>query len=175
MRIELENKLYNLVKYLIAPTQICSVNRRTFLATAGASVSVFGGGCLSLLDDSSIRLGFLDVGNFDSESHEFDVRVKRDGAQVHSSSHVIGGKDGNVVHGEAVECTWGRTAGEYRISARVDSNEWKNQSLLPADTGVSSETDCVVVGVWYRFDGLEFQIESGCNRDYDGMCSFTSH
>ena len=150
------------------------MHRRSFLATVGTSVSLFGGGCLSLLEDSSIQLGYLDVGNFDGEQHEFEVQVERNGTQVHSSSHSIAGKEGNVVHSEAVECTWGSTAGEYTVSARVDSNEWKSQSLLPADSVVSSETDCVVVGVWYRFDGLEFQIGSGCNRDYDGMCSFTS-
>lgn len=150
------------------------MHRRSFLAIGGASVSLCSGGCLSLFEDSSIQLGYLDVGNFDREQHEFDVQVKRDGTQVHSSSHTIAGKDGNVVHSEAVECTWGSTAGEYTVSARVDSNEWKSQSLLPADTIVSSETDCVVVGVFYRFDGLEFQIGSGCNRDYDEMCSFTS-
>lgn len=150
------------------------MHRRSFLATVGTSVSLFGGGCLSLLEDSSIQLGYLDVGNFDGEQHEFEVQVERSGTQVHSSSHSIAGKEGNVVHSEAVECTWGSTAGEYKVSARVDSNEWKSQSLLPADSVVSSETDCVVVGVWYRFDGLEFQIGSGCNRDYDGMCSVTS-
>jgi len=150
------------------------MHRRSFLATVGTSVSLFGGGCLSLLEDSSIQLGYLDVGNFDGEQHEFEVQVERNGTQVHSSSHSIAGKEGNVVHSEAVECTWGSTAGEYTVSARVDGNEWKSQSLLPADSVVSSETDCVVVGVWYRFDRLEFQIGSGCNRDYDGMCSFTS-
>lgn len=150
------------------------MHRRSFLATAGSSVSLFGGGCLSRFEGASIRLGYLDVGNFDNESHEFDVQIERDGTQVHFSSHVVAGKDGNVVHGEAVECTWGRAAGAYTVSARVDSNEWKHQSLLPADTSISSETDCVVVGVWYRFDGLGFQIGSGCDRNYDGTCSFTS-
>ncbi len=150
------------------------MHRRSFLTTVGTSVSLFGGGCLSLLDDSSIQLGYLDVGNFDGEQHEFEVQVERNGTQVHSSSHSIAGKEGNVVHSEAVECTWGSTAGNYTVSARVDSNEWKNQSLLPADSVVSSKTDCVVVGVRYRFDGLEFQIGSGCDRDYDGLCSFTS-
>src|SRR6056297_201626 len=143
------------------------MHRRSFLATVGTSVSLFGGGCLSLLEDSSIQLGYLDVGNFDGEQHEFEVQVERNGTRVHASSHSIAGKEGNVVHSEAVECTWGSTAGEYTVSARVDSNEWKSQSLLPADSVVSSETDCVVVGVWYRFDRLEFQIGSGCNRDYD--------
>ena len=151
-----------------------NMHRRSFLATAGTSVSLLGGGCLSRFGDSSIRLGYLDVGNFDSEPHEIDVRVKRDGTQVHSSSHNLAGKDGNVIPSEAVECTWGRTAGAYTVSARVDSNDWKHQSLSPEETWIDSETDCVTVGIWYRTDELGIQIGSGCDRDYDGICSFTS-
>ena len=150
------------------------MRRRTFLASAGTVSSALLSGCQSPLADRSVRLGYLDVVNSDSEPHRFHVRVHRDDDRVHDSTHEIDGVDGNVHHGEAVECSWGDTAGEYVVSARVDGEEWHEQSLVPAESMVSSGTDCVVVGVWYRTDGLGFQVAAGCDRDYDGLCSFAT-
>ena len=144
--------------------------RRELLAAVGTATPLVGG-CLSRSADPTIQLGYLDVGNFDTASHRFDVRVFRDGKRVHDSSHEVRARD-DVVHGTAVECTWDETPGTYTVSARVDGGEWAEQPLTADDSPIASDTECVVIGVWYRNDEVTFTVSTGCDRDYDDMCSF---
>lgn len=154
------------------------MNRRTLLTTIGIPIPLATGGCLSFFEDTGeaakIQLGYLDVANFDTTSHRFEVRVFKDGERVHSSSHEVQSRDGATVHGTAVDCTWDENPGEYAISARVDDEEWNELSLTPDNSPVTPDTECAVVGVLYRDNEVMTTVSSGCDRDYDGMCPFAA-
>jgi len=149
------------------------MRRRAFLTTLAATGPGLGSGCLSSLDDSALRLGYLDVANWDTEPHRLEVRVARDGAQVHTSSHELSGRDTDRIPSEVVDCTWDDMPGEYTVSGRADDGARTEQPLRPSAVP-DADADCLAVGVWYRSGSVGFQIASGCDSDYDGMCPFTS-
>ncbi|WP_157231412.1 hypothetical protein [Halostagnicola larsenii] len=126
--------------------------------------------------DSSSRIGWVGVNNYDTESHRFSVQVERDGSIVHESSHTIRGSEDNVIPGEAVDCTWGDAAGTHRIRARVDGNEWVEQSV---DEAIDGSVDCVTARVNYgnlRSVALDIFIRENCDAvpEYNGGCAFAN-
>ncbi|PSQ48372.1 hypothetical protein BRD15_05485 [Halobacteriales archaeon SW_6_65_15] len=151
------------------------MHRRTLLTALGATTATLGTGCLSSVEerlDPSVRLGWFGAHNFDTEPHQFDLQLTRDGTRVHHSSHEIRPRDGNYVHSGVADCDWGSASGDYVVRARVDSNEWKEASITEFLT--SREPDCAVANAEYRDDGLQFFLRDGCDRDWNGTCSFTT-
>ena len=135
-------------------------------------------GCVEFVRDtidSSSTIGWLGVDNYDTEPHQFEVQVKRDGTFVHESSHTIQERGANVVHGDDVDCTWGDTAGAYRIRARIDGTDWVEQSVADA---VDGTVGCVTARVTYgdRGDSLDIFIRENCEEvpDYPGGCEFAN-
>lgn len=153
------------------------MRRRAFLTAVGTSVAMGTAGCLESLEDrldTSIQLGWFVGLNFDTESHQFELRVTRDDTQVHQSSHEIPPRDGSYIHSAVAECTWGDIAGDYTVGARVDGNEWVEESLTEVDTVSNQDVDCAIAEARYRNGALSIFRRSGCDQDYDGMCPFTN-
>lgn len=151
------------------------MRRRALLAAAGLSLAAPSSGCLdAALDavDSTIRLGWLGVTNYDSEPHRFRIQVSRDGDVVHDSTRELAGATDSVAPGEAVECTWDGAPGSYRLRGRVDDRPWVEQSL---DAALDGAPDCATARTVYDdLDSgeLEFHVRAGCDRvaDYSGGC-----
>ena len=153
------------------------MRRRAFLAAIGTSVTMSTTGCLTSLEDrldTSIQLGWFGGHNFDTESHQFEFRVKRDGTRVHQSSHTIRPREGSFIHGAVAECTWGEVAGDYIVEARVDGNEWVEESVNEVDSASNQEIDCAIAEARYWDGSLDIFRLRGCDQDYDGMCPFTN-
>ena len=152
------------------------MRRRAFLAAMGTSVTMSTTGCLTSLEDrldTSIQLGWFGGHNFDTESHQFEFRVKRDGTRVHHSSQTILPREGSFIHGAVAECTWGEVAGDYIVEARVDGNEWVEESVTKVNSASDQEIDCATAEARYQDGSLTISCQRGCNPRYDGMCPFT--
>lgn len=152
------------------------MRRRALLSSLGATATL-GAGCLTTVTDRldrSVQLGWFGAHNLDSDVHHIELRVERDDSQVHDSTHVIQPREGNHVHGAVAECTWGSTAGDYTVLARVDAGEWVEESLTEFAASWNSGVDCVTADAMYRGEGdLRISLADGCDRNYDGMCPFT--
>lgn len=131
------------------------MNRRALLGSLGISLASSIGGCLEAVSppDTSTKLGYLGIENFDTEaSHKFDVRVERDGTVIHTSSHAVDATSGSTLGAAVVACTWDPVAGEYVISARVDGGEWTGQPIAPLFDTVP---ECVTANIRYGRLGSE--------------------
>ena len=131
------------------------MNRRALLGSLGISLASSLGGCLEAMSspDTSTRLGYLGIENFDAEaSHEFDVRVERDGTEIHASSHTVEATSGPTLGAAVVDCTWDPVAGEYVISARIDGGEWTEQPIWPL---FDTTPECVTANIRYDRLGSE--------------------
>lgn len=143
-------------------------------------------GCLEFsrdVFDSSSTIGWIGVMNYDTESHQFEVQVKRDGTLIHESSHTIPERGDPIIHGTALDCTWGDTAGKHKIRARIDGNEWIEQSV---DGAIDGTVECVTVRVQYGdqtdavdrrvSDSLDIFIRENCEdvSEYNGGCEFAN-
>lgn len=154
------------------------MKRRSILASVGVGLAASSAGCVeSARDvlDSSSRIGWVGVSNYDTEPHQFVVQIKRDGSIVHESSRTIRGSEDNVVPGEAIDCTWGDAAGTHRIRARIDGNEWVEQSV---DEAIDGSVGCVTARVSYGDlrETLDIFIRENCDRvpRYNGGCAFAN-
>lgn len=153
------------------------MNRRTFLGSLGATTSTLLAGCITPIENllnNSVQLGWLGAHNWDTKPHKFDLRVERDGSQVHNSSHEIPPREGNHINGAVAECTWGSTPGEYVVYARLDNGEWVDRSLTEFVSSMDSDVDCVIADAWFRDGKLSLELRLGCDIVYDGMCPFVS-
>lgn len=109
------------------------MRRRALLTAVGLSITASTAGCLNIIlnrGDQQIQLARFSAGNFDSDTHQFDLRVDRDGETVHRSTHEIRGKGADRIYGAIADCDWGTTRGMYEVYARVDGGEWTSK-LLP--------------------------------------------
>ncbi|SFS49932.1 hypothetical protein [Halostagnicola kamekurae] len=154
------------------------MKRRSLLGSLGVTVVASSAGCVkSALGpfDNSSRIGWIGVSNYDTEPHQFGVRVERDDSIVHESSHAIQERKGNSLSGEAVNCTWGKTAGTHRISAKIDETDWVEQSVAEA---IDGSVGCVTARVTYgdSSDTLEIVIRENCDDvpEYNGGCEFAN-
>jgi hypothetical protein len=152
------------------------VKRRALLAALGITTPIATAGCLgSIADrlDRTVQLGWFGVHNFDTDPHEFDLRVERDGEVVHESAHEVAGFDGPVVHGAVADCTWGDEPGGYTVSARLDGGEWASRAISEIDELYENDLDCTTAEVQYRRESTRIHFQPGCDRvdDYGG-CGF---
>jgi hypothetical protein len=125
------------------------MNRRALLGSLGVPLTSSLGGCLEAVSppDTSTELGYLGIENFDTEaSHEFDVRVERDGSEIHTSSHTVEATSGSTLGAVVVDCTWGPVAEAYVISVRVDGGEWTEQPMAALFDTVP---ECVTATIRY--------------------------
>lgn len=152
------------------------MRRRALLASLGGTIATLSTGCLSDIEERltpSAQLGWFGAHNFDTEPHLFDLQVIRDGTQVHRSSHEIQSRDGNYIHNGVAECSWGSASGDYTVPARVDGDDWIEESIT--EFVASKDADCALANVEYHNnEGLRFVLWDGCNRDWDNMCGFTT-
>lgn len=159
------------------------MKRRTFIAGLTAASLGTIGGCLSDAGGQSddVRLGWYNVGNFDTEPHRFGMRVERDGEQVHQSSHMVQGRtdpdrasETATIYSATAECTWEDTPGEYTVSVRVDGDEWVKNRLSDSD----STAPCLAARAEFDNSSLasgEFAFWTRSCRDVDrftGGCEF---
>lgn len=153
------------------------MKRRALLATLGTAASAATGGCLgSIADrlDTTVQLGWFGAHNFDTDPHEFELRVERGGDVVHESAHEVEGFEDPVAHGAVADCTWGDEPGGYTISARVDGGEWVSREISEIDELYENDIDCATAEVRYRNESTELYFQTGCDRvdRYDGGCGF---
>ncbi|WP_197075855.1 hypothetical protein [Halostagnicola sp. A56] len=84
-------------------------------------------------------------------------------------------RDGNILSGTAVNCTWGNTAGTHRISAKIDDSDWIEQSVAEA---IDGSVGCVTARVTYGdgSDTLDIFIRENCDDvpEYNGGCEFAN-
>lgn len=147
------------------------MKRRPLLAIGGSLVTSTVAGCIDHVPTvGATTLGGVGIVNYDAErSHQFDVRIERDGTVVHQSSHQLAADDDQARDPPQVgiSCTWDRTAGEYTVFIRSDEREWErfdplNRTAMPPD--------CVVVETLYGDDfgpsddppTFTFQVEEDC-------------
>lgn len=163
------------------------MNRRTLLASLGGVIATSNAGCLETIKDRfdkqpqrQFRLGWLSAGNTDTKPQQIDLRVKEDGNVVHQSSHKLQGQDETGSKDEpqiaVAECTWGDTADDYTIHARVNGNSWISKSITEVDMAGHPNTDCVVAQALYRDDRLEIVLQPGCDfvERWEGGCPFAN-
>lgn len=153
------------------------MRRRALLVAVGATATTAAIGRFASPDDrldATMRLGWLGTANFDADPHQFELRVERDGEQVHHSSHEVRGQDGNVVHGAVADCTWGSAPGEYTVFARVDGGEWTERSSSDFESYNRADVTCGVAEVRYRSETCEIAFRETCDQipEYDGGCAF---
>lgn len=141
------------------------------------------GGCTGILrtgGEPTATLGAASITNFDTEPHRVQIRIERDGEQIHDSVHELDetaggdGEDYGRVDTDIVDCTWEEVAGSYKVSVRLADGEWVEQSI---NARLDEDAECVVAEVRYddfKADDFEFVIHSDCNRliDTDEGCPF---
>ena len=123
------------------------MRRRDFLGSLSIPLVTGIGGCLDSnpVFSEAITLGAVLLENHDpNASHQFDVRVKRDGRTVHDGSYRIKPRPPERIPTEFVDCTWEDERGEYSIAARIDGGRWGEYDV---HDGAESESDCVVSSV----------------------------
>ncbi len=129
-----------------AMPQLHSPSRRAVLAALAIAPIA---GCSSLgpfSGDSSSKsqLEVTSIVNRDSTPHTVDFRVEWDGDLVHDRTYDIEANDPDAdrVPGVVPERTWPASPGQFTVSARRASGEWK--TVDPAEDGYP---DCFAVHV----------------------------
>ena len=158
------------------------MRRRAYLVSAGAIAATgMTTGCISSLQETinpSVQLAWFGIHNSDmGSSHQFDLRVIRDGTQVHSSSHKVKAAqpfgNGRYSDGAVAKCTWGSTAGEYTVRARADNGEWEEKSVT--EFAKANDVDSVVADAWYDHSALGIRLVDEWERnEYERMCPFAA-
>ena len=132
------------------PALFTDVNRRTLLASLGATGTAGLAGCLDAVPGlgATTKLGRLAVVNWDEDDpHAIDVRVERDDEVVHESTHTVAAMQATEAQSAVVECTWDDDAGTYVVAARLaGQSAWRRFDLLAAADGTP---DCVIASVQY--------------------------
>ncbi|MFC4248160.1 hypothetical protein ACFOZ7_14665 [Natribaculum luteum] len=98
------------------------MNRRSYLVLG---VTIGTSGCLEFFDQE-VYLGGLRLENTSEADHSVEIRVGKDGGQVHESTVDISGMedDENVLSTEFVECEWPNDeSGEFEIAARLTGDD----------------------------------------------------
>jgi len=143
------------------------MRRRALLSTLGLSAALSTAGCLEAVGDEldePMRLGRFTASNRDSEPHTFDLRVDRDGATVHRSSHRIQGMDAGQIYGAAPDCDWGTDRGRYEVFARVDGGEWTRKPLTDVTDDWRNTVDCATAQAWYENEDVWLRLQDDCEK-----------
>lgn len=141
--------------------------RRSLLRALGCAATISTAGCTrSLFDkpDAKSKISRIYAANLSDSSHRFEIRVQRDDAVVHESTHILA-ENGGSVSGTVGACSWMDTPGSYVVAARLGDGEWVSQSV---NEGVSSSPEYAFASVLYdAWDSgqLRFIIEPKNERD----------
>ncbi|WP_247730674.1 hypothetical protein [Halovivax limisalsi] len=112
--------------------------RRVLAAVSATTVS----GCASrLLADSGtgIRIGNIQIANWEDEFVEFSLRIERSGEQIFSETVELPGNEDTIL-----EEGWGTEFGEYVLVYSDSRNPNVNrQSLAPSDHPHANNGDCI--------------------------------
>lgn len=152
------------------------MRRRALLSALGTAAAVSTAGCLDAVGarfDEPMQLARFTAFNDDTESHDFDLRVDRDGETVHRSSHRVRGKDDDRIYAEAADCGWGTAEGRYEVFARVDGGEWTGKPLTDVTDDWRNTVDCATAEAWFG-DALGIRLDDDCDElargRWDGAC-----
>ena len=152
--------------------------RRSLLAALGCAATAPTVGCIeSPLKylDSGPKLAQIALSNFSDSSQPFEIRIQRNDAVVHRSTHTL--EEGESVAETAEACHWMETAGSYIIEARIRNGEWVSQ---PVDESVNGRPEYVSIHVAYdawNNDRITFLIEQSEKPDTNSSseCLLTSN
>ena len=134
------------------------MDRRDVLRAAGLTGLLGLSGCTGAVPIvGETTLGMFAVYNYHQESdHRFDVRIERDGAVVHESSHRLRAFDPTAESASppnaVVSCTWNDTAGEYTVFVRSDSREWRQFDVIDGVAQTVRPPECVIAYARYGDD-----------------------
>ncbi len=140
------------------------MRRRPLLTAVGLSATAATAGCLNR-GNQQVQLARFSAENFDSEIHQFDLRVDRDGETVHWSTHEIRGKGENRIYGAVADCDWETAPGTYEVFARVDAGEWTSKLLTDVKEGWLDSVKCATAHVECHDNGhLWLRLQDNCER-----------
>ncbi|ELK51787.1 hypothetical protein G3A49_18210 [Haloferax volcanii] len=153
------------------------MNRRALLASFATGGIVSTAGCLDSLtgtQNESFQLGYVAVHNFTENAHQITIRVMRNGASVHRSTHDVAGRDGVIVESAIPECDWGSTPGRYEVAVRIDDGDWVTESFQGYDTDGGDCSVALAEGRLREEERLALGYHRACDYDNppDGLCSF---
>ncbi len=148
------------------------MNRRSYLVL-GVTIGISG--CLGFFDQN-VYLGGVRLENTSEADHSIEVRVRKDGRQVHESTVDIAGMedDENVLSTEFVECGWPNDeSGEFEIAARlIGDGSWVETTSNEAEGDDSCQMVFLRVEetetLWFNWDDCErYEAETP-----DTVCSY---
>jgi hypothetical protein len=153
------------------------MNRRALLASLATGGTVSTSGCLDSLTETQnepFQLGYVAVHNATEDAHQIAIRVRRDGANVHRSTHAVAGQDGAIVESAIPECDWGSTPGQYEVAVRIDDGDWVTESFDGYDTEGGDCSIALAEGRLTEEERLTLGYRRACDYDNppDGLCSF---
>ncbi|TKX43400.1 MULTISPECIES: hypothetical protein [unclassified Halorubrum] len=155
------------------------MNRRALLASLATYGAASTSGCLDSLagiPNESFQLGYVAVHNSTENAHQIAIRVRRDGTNVHRSTHDVAGQDGAVVESAIPECDWESARGRYEVDVRVDDSDWVTESFQGYETDGGDCSIAIAEGTLWEGERLDFGYRRACDYDNppDGLCSFDS-
>lgn len=155
------------------------MNRRALLASLATGGTASTSGCLDSLagaQNESFQLGYVAVHNSTEDAHQIAIRVRRDGTNVHRSTHDVAGQDGAIVDSAIPECDWGSTRGQYEVAVRIDDGDWVTESFDGYDTESGDCSIALAEGRLTEGERLTLGYRRACDYDNppDGLCSFDS-
>jgi hypothetical protein len=155
------------------------MNRRALLASLATGGAASTSGCLDSLagtQKESFQLGYVAVHNSTENAHQITIRVRRDGTNVHRSTHDVAGQDGAIVKSAIPECDWGRTRGRYEVAVRINDADWATESFHGYDTDGGDCSVAIAEGRLREGERLDLGYRRACDYDNppDGLCSFDS-
>lgn len=153
------------------------MDRRALLASLAPGLTASTAGCLDTLtttQNEPFQLGYVAVHNATEQTHRILIRVRRDGQDVHRSTHDVPGRDGAIVESAIPDCEWGPARGRYEVAVRIDDGDWATESFQGYETDGG---DCSIAIAEGRLNA-DGRLSLGSRRacDYDnppaGLCSF---
>ena len=155
------------------------MNRRALLASLATGGAASASGCLDSLagaQHESFQLGYVAVHNSTEDAHQIAIRVRRDGTNVHRSTHRVAGQDGAVVESAIPECDWGSARGRYEVDVQINDSDWVTESFQGYDTDGGDCSIAIAEGTLWEGERLDFGSRRACDYDNppDGLCSFDS-
>lgn len=153
------------------------MNRRALIVSLATGGTVSTAGCLDSLTatrNETFQLGYVAVHNSTENAHRIVIRVMRDGANVHRTTHDVAGQDGVVVESAVPECDWGSTPGRYEVAVRIDDGDWVTESFRGYDADDGDCSVATVEGTLWEGERLDLGYRRACDYENppDGLCSF---
>lgn len=133
------------------------MKRRQLLAAMTGLVIAGGAGCSSITGrvEGGMELGGVTLLNSYTSAHEFEVRIEKDGEQIHESGYTLDGQSF-----ASLGCDWGDPTGIYILAARTETGDWYERDV----TEESPDGECRSVMIEY--DAEAFDTSTGMNCEF---------